>query len=103
MNWVPHFSPVPGEVGIFRSSVEPQKLARCPLVHFHRAPRLVPGVADVLQRTLRALRLARDAQLPSVPDDLVGKENPALSWDDLHQILLDLLRVVLLRQFQSPR
>src|ERR1700729_1135780 len=64
------------------------------LVHVHRAPGFVGGVAQVLERTVDTLRLASDAKLASVPDDLVGKENPLLARDDSHQVLFDLLGII---------
>ena len=40
-------------------------------MHRNGAPRLVRGVADILERTLGAQRFARGAELASVVDDLV--------------------------------
>jgi hypothetical protein len=62
-------------------------------MHLHCAPRLVARVADIFQRTFYALGLARNAQAASVPDDLVGEENPFFARDDVHQVLFDFLRV----------
>ena len=50
-----------------------------------------------------ALGFAGDAELASVPDDLVGKENPFLARDDAHQVLLDLLRVIVRGEFETAR
>ena len=36
-------------------------------------------------------------------DELVGKGGPAFLWDDLHQVLFDLLRCVVVRQPQAFR
>ena len=77
-------------------------LLRSPML-FHRAPRLVFGVADILQQTLRALRASRDAQRTPMMDHLVREQRPALARDDLHQVLLDADRIVILRQLQSTR
>ena len=73
------------------------------LVHVDRAPGLVGGVAEVFERTVDTLGLARDAELASVPYDLVGKKNPLLARDDAHQVLLDLLRVIVRGQLQAAR
>jgi len=70
-------------------------------MHLHRAPGLVRGVAYIFQRAVYAFGLAGDAEFASVPDDLVGKENPFLAWDHAHQILLDFLRIVVRGQFEA--
>jgi hypothetical protein len=63
--------------GYYRSSLAGRSgnretvLSDCVLVHLHRAPRLVTGVANVFQRALGAFRLASDTKLAAVPDDLV--------------------------------
>ena len=72
-------------------------------MHFHRRPRLVFRMTQRLYRTIRALRLARDAQIPPVMDHLVRVQNPPIRRDDLHQILLNLLRVIVLSELPSPR
>src|SRR5579863_2021413 len=46
------------------------------LMHLHCAPGLVPGMTNILERAFGAFRLAREAQLPTVPDDLVREQNP---------------------------
>ena len=72
-------------------------------MHVHCGPSFIPSVADVLQQALRAFRTACDAQLPAVPDDLMGKQNPLVLRNDLHQILLDLSSVGLFRKFEASR
>jgi hypothetical protein len=37
----------------------------------------------------------------AMPDDLVGKLNPLLPWNDFHQILLNLFRIIIPRQIQA--
>src|SRR5690349_14782424 len=58
----------------------------CVLVHLHRAPRLVPSVTDILQQTLRALRIPRKAKPPPMPDDLMREQNPLFWRNDFHQV-----------------
>ena len=57
--------------GLIENSV--LKLPRRILVNLHRAPGLVRGVAEILQRTIRTLGRARHAQLAPMPDKLVRK------------------------------
>src|ERR1700683_253750 len=73
------------------------------LMHLHGAPGLVGGVAEVFEGAVYAPRLAGDAELASVPDDLVGKENPPFARDNAHQVLLDFLRVTVRGEFEAPR
>jgi len=73
------------------------------LMNLDRAPGFVGGVANIFQRAIDTLRLACDAEFASMPDDLMGKENPFLAGDDAHQILLDFLRIIVGRQFQAAR
>ena len=47
-------------------------------------------VAERFEAALSALRLPRHAKGPPVQDDLVGKEDPFIPWNDLHQVALDL-------------
>src|SRR5664279_4529175 len=72
-------------------------------MYLQRAPRLVGGVAEVLQRTIGALGFAGDAQRATVQDDLVRETNPLVARDRLHQVLLDLLRILVFRQLQAAR
>src|SRR5579862_9390822 len=72
-------------------------------MHVHGAPCFVPGVADIFQGALGALRFAGDAEFAAVPDDLVREQDPLLAWDNLHQVLLDLHGFVLRGQFKTAR
>lgn len=54
-----------------------------------RAPGFVGGVAEVFEGAAFALRFARDADLATVVDELVGELNPAVFGDDLFEVLLD--------------
>src|SRR2546425_8870021 len=60
-------------------------------------------MTNIFERTIYTLRRSRKTQSAPVPDDLMREENPLLSRNDLHQVLLDLLWIVVLRQFQSSR
>src|SRR3954463_12643130 len=60
-------------------------------------------MADVLERALDAARLASYADAAAMPDQLVGKVDPLLAWDDLHKVLLDLLRHLIAGEFKTPR
>jgi hypothetical protein len=42
-------------------------------MNLHRGPGLIGGVAEIFQKAIGAFGTAGDAQLPSVPDDLVSK------------------------------
>ena len=55
------------------------------------------------QRALGAVRLAREADPPPVPDELVPHPDPALVRQHLHQVLLDPLRVGGARQAEAHR
>src|SRR5215475_1390446 len=72
-------------------------------VHFHGRPRIVFRVTQRLDRAIYTLRLSSNAQTPSMMNDLVRVQNPPVARDDLHQILFDLLRVVVLGEFPPPR
>lgn len=72
-------------------------------MHRHRAPGLIGGMAEVFEGAVDALGLAGDAEPASVPDDLVGKENPLFAWDDSHQVLFDFLRIILRGEFEAAR
>lgn len=65
------------------------------------APCLVRGVAEGFERAVGAARLAGDADLASVVDELVRELNPVVAGDDLHQLLLDLLWIVGLREAEA--
>src|SRR5579863_1056527 len=72
-----------------------QALRLCSLVHVHGAPGFVGGVAEIFEGALGALWLARDAEFPPMPDDLMRKQDPLVLRDHLHQVLLNLLRIIL--------
>ena len=69
-------------------------------MNVYRAPRFIRGVADIFQWAIDAFGSACRAQLASVPDDLVRKERPFLARDHLHEILLDLFRILVARKLQ---
>src|SRR5579864_7492648 len=73
------------------------------LVDFHSRPGLIRGMAKVFQVTLSAFWFAGDADSTSVVNDLVGKINPLLAWEHLHEVLLDSLRIILAGQLQPAR
>src|SRR5664279_2256448 len=50
-----------------------------------------------------AVGVARPADSAAVPDDLVGEENPALAWQDFHEVALDTLCCRLSRERESLR
>src|SRR5882672_2090018 len=54
-------------------------------------------------RALAAFRLARHADPASVPDHPMREVDPLLHRQELHQVLLDFLRIVLPRQLKSAR
>ena len=72
-------------------------------MQFHRAPGLIGGMADIFQQAVDTFGIARDAKFASVPNDLVSKQNPFLARDNAHQILLDLLRIIVGGQFEAAR
>ena len=68
-----------------------------------RGPGFVGGVAERLKGTLRAPRTSRNADLPPMMDQLMRKGDPAVLWDDLHQVLFDLFRRGVPGQFEPAR
>jgi transposase InsO family protein len=62
-----------------------------------RAPGFIDGVTGSFQRAVRASRLSRDADLPTVKDHLVREVDPLCLRNHTHQILLNLLRRRVLR------
>ena len=62
--------------------------------------RLVFCVAQCFERALRAPWITRDAQGPTVIDDLMGKQNPSVLRHYFDQILFDLYRVGLPREVE---
>src|SRR5579863_1388790 len=73
------------------------------LVQADGAPSLVGGVADIFEQAVDALGLASDAELASVPDDLVRKKYPLFAGNDAHQVLLDFLRIGIRGQLEAAR
>src|ERR1041384_2956210 len=71
------------------------------LMHFHCAPGLVAGVANVFEQAVGAPGAAGDAQFASVPDNLVREQSPALARDHAHQVLFDLFRIFFPGQLQA--
>lgn len=53
-------------------------------VNGHGGPSLVGGMADIFQRALGAFGLAGDAELASVPYELMGKVSPFFARDYAH-------------------
>src|SRR5690348_15261129 len=72
-------------------------------MYLYRRPSLVFSVAERLNRAVCATRLPRDAEIASVMNHLVREQYPAILRDDLHQILLDLLRLVVLCELPAAR
>jgi hypothetical protein len=64
--------------------------------------RLVFGIADPYQVAFNAFRLARLADPPAVPDQLVREEYPSVSGNYGHQVLFDFLGFAILRQIETP-
>ena len=62
-----------------------------------------PEITQRPQGALSAFRLPRRTNLPTVPDELVGEFDPGRLWDPLHEVELDLYRVVFLGQSDSLR
>ena len=54
-----------------------------------RMPGFVLGVAELFEIALIAFRLAGNADQAAVMNDLVGKIDPAVPRDHLHQFLFD--------------
>jgi len=66
-------------------------------------PGLVFGVTEGLEVAAVALGLAGVADLAAVMDDLVREADPAVVRQDLHQLLLDLLRSVAFGEREAAR
>ena len=66
-----------------------------------RTPRLVGGIAQRFEGAVGALRVARDAYLAAVVDELVGEGDPVVLRDDLHEVLLDLFGRRILRELEA--
>src|SRR5712692_4595743 len=65
--------------------------------------RFVFGVADLFQLAHHAFGLARLADSPPVPDQLMRKLDPPVFRDHLHQVQLNFLGVLVARQIQPVR
>src|SRR5579859_3337258 len=61
---------------------------------------LVLRIADPFQIAFDAAWFSRLANAPSMPDELMRKQNPAVLRNHFHKILLDFLRVGILRQVE---
>ena len=57
------------------------------------APGFVRSIAESFERAVGTARFAGDANRASVMDELVGKLDPVVAGDDLHQLLLNLFRI----------
>src|SRR3984885_5479680 len=68
-----------------------------------RTPGLIGRVAELLQRAIHTPRIPRNTNLPPMMNQLMGKSDPPVLRNDLHQILLDLLRSRLFGQLQPSR
>ena len=60
-------------------------------------------VAEVFEEAFGALGRPCHAQFASMPDDLMGKQNPLLSRNHLHKVLFNLFGIVVLGEFQATR
>src|SRR3974377_2247458 len=70
-------------------------------VNVDGGPGFVGGVAERFDWAVDAFGLARDADGAAMMDDLVGEVDPLVARDDLHQVLLDLAGVGVLRKFEA--
>ena len=68
-----------------------------------RRPGLIGGVTQRLERAVRAARRTRDADLPAVVDQLMREGDPTVLRNELHQVMLDLLRLVVDRKLKPAR
>jgi hypothetical protein len=66
---------------------------------FDGGPRFIFRVTDIFQRTFRALGIAGNTDGTSVMNYLVREEDPTVARDDLHQVLFDSRRIIVLREF----
>ena len=73
------------------------------LIETSSSDRFISRVAQRFHVALGAFRFPGVADSASVPDQLVGKLDPFVPRNDLHQILLDLLRIFIARQIQAVR
>ena len=61
-----------------------------------RLDSFVLGITYFLEIAFDTFRIARLTNAPSVPDQLMGEENPLVPWNRGHQIQLNLLRLSVL-------
>lgn len=61
-----------------------------------RLDSFVLGITYFLEIAFDTFRIARLTNAPSVPDQLMGEENPLVAWNRGHQIQLNLLRLSVL-------
>lgn len=66
-----------------------------------KSNRFVPGIAKALKIAFEAARLARLTNAAAMPDELMGKKNPAILGNDFHQVLLDLFGIGILCQIKT--
>ena len=72
-------------------------------MHLDCRPCLVLGVTEQFDEAFSAFWLASDAQAAAVVDHLVAEQSPALLRNNLHEVLFDLLRIVVLRKLPAAR
>jgi hypothetical protein len=63
--------------------------------HAEELRRFVFRIAKRFEIALEAHRFAGLADFAAVPDQLMGKQDPFFLRDDLHQVLLDLLGILI--------
>src|SRR5208282_5382694 len=68
----------------YTPQVTPAISQPCLRMNPNRRPGLIGGVTKFLQRAIGALRTARHAQLPPMPDHFVRKICPAIARNDPH-------------------
>jgi hypothetical protein len=71
-------------------------------MNLNRRPSLIRRVAQFLNPAIRALRAARHAEFPPMPDHFVRKVSPAIARNNLHQIFFNLSWVFVFGQFEAP-
>src|SRR5207302_1888246 len=62
---------------------------------------LILRIANSLQVTFHTTRLARLADEPARPDQLMRENNPLLSWNEPDEMLLSFLRVGITGQIEA--
>src|SRR5579883_508921 len=86
-----------------RHSAPAESTREAPLRSFAPCRSLILGVTQRIERAFGAAGIARQAESAPVQDDLVRKENPFLFRNGLHQVLLDVFRIAVLRQVEPLR